>query len=453
MKKISISAIFIFVLLLGQTARATNGDQLISLGAYGEGMAGAVTAAPGDSTTAVTNPAGLTKVGARTDLNFEMFMPVRTMDFSQSGGSSSTGGSPMYLLPNASFNAPINDDNTLFFSMGFYLVAGFGVDYDVMNTTYFLNNPPTMPPTGPLFTGHVFSQYQFWKIAPAIAKKWDNLSVGAALNIDYQQLAIKEWFTNNTAMPAAYGGGAPGTFAMGIDAATPAGSLVYGFTLGALYEVSDSLSIGINYISQQNFGDIQYRLAGGDINYAPGGIGSTFYTSQNGVYSLHDFNFPQQYSIGLAYKPMEGMLIAADFKTIKFGDTMKNMTINGNYITNQGQPTQGTATSMVLPINWSDVNVWALALQYELVKSSVIRVGYNQANSPFGSGADTSANWASPAIITTHYTVGFTQDFGKQWEVNLAYVDAPKQTQNGVANETISLGGSSFTFDVTCLFR
>ena len=39
-------------------AVATNGYQLIGIGQYQMGMAGAVVAAPGDPMTAITNPAG-----------------------------------------------------------------------------------------------------------------------------------------------------------------------------------------------------------------------------------------------------------------------------------------------------------------------------------------------------------------------------------------------------------
>ncbi len=48
-------------------AHATNGYELIGIGGYQMGMAGAVVAAPGTAMTAITNPAGLAEVAPAAD--------------------------------------------------------------------------------------------------------------------------------------------------------------------------------------------------------------------------------------------------------------------------------------------------------------------------------------------------------------------------------------------------
>ncbi|MBI3582029.1 MAG: outer membrane protein transport protein [Nitrospinae bacterium] len=450
MKKMFLFGFLIVSTFFCQTAQATNGDQVIGIGSYGSGMAGAVTAAPGDSTTAITNPAGLTKVGGRTDFNFELFEPVRTVDFTATGGGTSSGGSTMYMLPDFSINTQLGDDGTWFLGGGVFLASGMGVDQDVIGTMPFLH------PMGldNQFDGQIFSQYQMWKIAPALAKKFDKLSVGAALNFDYQQLALRQTFSNATAIPAnSFGPGSPafgpGQYRIGVDLATPTGALGYGWELGLLYDVSEMLSIGATYVSQQNFGDLNYRLAAGSVNYQ---VGNTLYTNQNGVYSLSGMNFPAQYSVGAAVRPLEGLTIAADFKVINYSSTMKTLNINGAFNTNTGG-TPGTASSMPLSVGWNDVTVWAVAVQYQPWESSVVRAGYNRGTTPFGDGATTSNNWAFPAITQSHYTLGYTQYIGKNWQTTLAYVNAPTVNQTGAYGDRISLGGSSYTLGLSYLYK
>ena len=67
---------------------ATNGYQLIGVGSYQKSLAGAVTALPGSNMTAVTNPAGMLRIGHRADFSMEAFMPDRSVDFAALGGDS-----------------------------------------------------------------------------------------------------------------------------------------------------------------------------------------------------------------------------------------------------------------------------------------------------------------------------------------------------------------------------
>src|SRR3990172_9582595 len=90
-------AFFLIILssLIPTTTYATNGHQLSAIGAYQEGMGGATTAAPYDSSTAISNPAGMALIGNRTDFSFMTFFPKRSLQFA--GGEETNGGSPMYL--------------------------------------------------------------------------------------------------------------------------------------------------------------------------------------------------------------------------------------------------------------------------------------------------------------------------------------------------------------------
>jgi long-chain fatty acid transport protein len=67
-------------------AFATNGYQLVCVCRYQKSLGGAVTAKPGSAMTAITNPAGMARIGNRTDFSMEAFMPDRSADFGAFGG-------------------------------------------------------------------------------------------------------------------------------------------------------------------------------------------------------------------------------------------------------------------------------------------------------------------------------------------------------------------------------
>ncbi|MBI5178096.1 MAG: outer membrane protein transport protein [Nitrospinae bacterium] len=437
----------IALLFVAQNAWATNGHQLIAVGSYGEGMAGAVTAAPFDTTTAISNPAGLTKLGARADFHFQQLMPKRSVDWTALGGTKTEGGSDKYLIPSVGWSAPINDDETLFFGGGMFVTSGMGVDYDSVNAGFLqINSTGTVP--GPMMKGRVYSQYQFWKMAPTLAKKFsDKLSVGLALNVDYQQLSLKQWFynTDTTTYPSPY------LSSMGIDLSTPMGVMGYGFTIGALYDVNDMISIGVNYSSKQSFDKMQFRLQKGNVTYAPTGTG-TLFVSRDGTYSL-GMDFPSQYAFGVAVRPSEAWLVTLDYKKINFSETLDSLSLEGTYdTTSLTTGATSTASAMPLAFKWKDVNVYALGIQYKLGDGGWLRAGYNSGDSPIDSSNASSA-WALPAITKNHYSFGGTGNIGKHWQGHFAYQIANEETVASANGDKISLKGTSVTVGLSYLFR
>lgn len=422
---------FFLIAIIAPQAMATNGHQNMGVGAYGDGMGGAVTAAPFTTGTMVTNPAGIAKIGARTDMDFSIFQPVRTVDFKGMGGESTEGGSPIYMIPALGMSGPTSEGSDLFFGIGMFLPAGFGVDYDAISA-------------GPVFgDGRVFSQLLLFKVTPTVAKRFnDKLSVGFSLNIDYQALSLKEWFPN--AM-----GGALGQ--VGVDLGTPIGAMGYGFAVGVLYDVNDRITFGVSYTSEQSFSDMEYALHAGDVNFPIEGL---LYTSTKGQYNV-GLNFPQQYAVGAAFKATDALLITADVKIINYSSTMDQIDVKGNFNTLDTTTfASGTASSMPLKIGWSDQTVFALGIQYHLNDDTWLRIGYNHGESPI-KDEDVELNWAFPAVIEDHYTFGATRNLGENWQVNFSFVTAPENTVSGKgrgaipAGSKISLGGNATTLGVS----
>ena len=234
--KVTISTALAAAALLPLSASATNGYQLIGVGSYQKSLGGAVTANPGSAMTAITNPAGMIRIGKRADFSMEAFMPTRSTDFSAFGGDEVESDSDLYGVPAIGWTAPIGDREDLYFGGGMYGTSGLGVDYA----------ETLMMPAGASFTGNDivwdgYSNIAFWQMAPTLA--WnpsENLSLGFALNIDYQQVSFSQRM-RDTVTGALYN----------FDLSRSANAFGFGLTFGLLYDFSEDWTLGFSYKSKQ----------------------------------------------------------------------------------------------------------------------------------------------------------------------------------------------------------
>ncbi|MGD8347573.1 MAG: outer membrane protein transport protein, partial [Lysobacterales bacterium] len=267
-------------LLAAPSVQATNGYQLIGVGSYQKSLGGAVTANPGSAMTAITNPAGMIRIGKRADFSMEAFMPDRSTDFTAYGGDKVSSDSDLYGVPAIGWTAPVGNNDDLYFGGGMYGTSGLGVDYA----------ESVMMPANASFTGNEltwsgYSNIAFWQMAPTLS--WnasDSLSVGMAVNIDYQQVSFEQRITDRVT-------GARYNFDLGRSA----NAFGLGVTLGVLWDLGDHWTLGASYKSKQHFSELEYNLADGDIDLTL--VGGPEYPG--GTYTL-DLDFPQQASIGVA---------------------------------------------------------------------------------------------------------------------------------------------------------
>ncbi len=425
--KFLITAFFITAIAAPQ-AMAVNGSQLRAVGAYGEGMGGAVTAAPFDSTTMVTNPAGITEVGGRTDMYFGLFSPRREVDFTGIGGGKDTGGSPSYLLPAIGMSAPLSEGSDLYIGFGMFVLAGMGADFGPMSA-------PSAFGAGA--EARFFTQMQFWQLTPTIAKKFnEQFSAGFSLNIDYQQVDLQQQFVT-------------GAGTGGINGTNGAGAMGYGFTVGALYNMSEKLSFGVNYKSKQSMSDMKYRLLAGDLNFI-NALGNGEMNTSSGEYGI-GLDYPQQYAIGVAFRPMPALLITADYKWINFSDVFDKVDITGKFTEFTGGVASGTANKYTMDFGWNDVTVIAIGAQYQLNDDTWLRFGYNNSNAAVPSDR-AFTNAALPAVAEDSFSLGATRNFGENWQAHFSYTALTTNSVTakndpgalGAGDGTkISLGGSS----------
>ena len=227
MKKLLLVVLALFLVSsLTTIASATNGDNLIGIGAISRSMGGVGVAAPQDAISATFgNPAGMCFgpycPGAEVNFDGTLFMPNidAKITLPTPGGPFEVKGESddkVYAIPAIGLSVPIT--NELRFGLSAYGVSGLGVDYrDELDLD---------PSTTPEKEGDIFTQLQILKFSPNLAYLInDKLSVGLGIHVDYSQLDLGEGTS----------------FGYGVGA-----------QVGVIYKVIEAVSLGATYISEQS---------------------------------------------------------------------------------------------------------------------------------------------------------------------------------------------------------
>ena len=439
-KKISLS--IAICLAATSSAYATNGYQLTGIGAYQKSLAGAVTAKPGSAMSAISNPAGMARVGKRADFSLEMFMPERFVDFTALGGEKNDSSADQYGVPALGWTAPIDDGSEIYFGGGIYGTSGLGTDYPETQFSAASGLNPDV-----YFAG--YSAIQFWQMAPTVA--WnhnDQLTFGVSLNIDYQSVSFKQAFNADTDA-----NGSAETNFTSFDLSRTAQAFGYGISLGVLFDVNDDLTVGATYKSKQNFSDLEYQLSNGDISDLTGNLpisGCPSVTSAGplpdkttcpaGTYSL-ELDFPAMYSVGLAYQVNKFTNISFDVKKIEWSKTLDALNVigpNGEIIT--------------LNSNWDDQTIMAIGVEVAVNYALKLRAGYNKADAPFDESS-TDSNYILPAVTQSHFAFGADYRINKYWEVAMHASKAQEETYTSPATGAkIGLGITTFGINLGYMF-
>jgi long-chain fatty acid transport protein len=362
-------------------------------------------------------------IGSRTDFSFQGFFPKREMSF-DFGGGTTEGGSRFYLVPAIGWTAPVNTEGDLYFGGGMYGVSGMGVDYDTVSAPFAAGY------VGVGAQAHIYSQYQFWKMAPTLAWKSSTFAIGFALNLDYQALGFENYFTGP--------GGMYGQW-VGFDLSEMQGALGAGATIGVLYQPVPAFAVGLSYSSRQYFTDFKWRLSAGDVIWD--GL-----MSKDGTYTMN-LDFPQQAAVGFAVRPFRTVLLTADAKWINYSDTYDVVKLKGDF-TVVG-PTTGP--DVLLNFGWRDIWVYATAVQIDVTPNLSLRAGYNYSTSPI-EREDVENNLAFPAIVKRQASGGFTYRLGRNWELTMAYMKALKEELIGVSGTKISLEEDAGDIEISYRF-
>jgi long-chain fatty acid transport protein len=134
-----------------------------------------------------------------------------------------------------------------------------------------------------------------------------------------------------------------------------------------------------------------------------------------------DFDIPENYNIGVAFKATPAVTVALDFQRINYSDvnSIGNPSANLFNITGSGMLGNDGGAGF----GWKDVNVFKLGVAYQYDKNTTLRAGWNHGDNPIRA-SDVTFNILAPGVIKDNLTLGFSRvtETGGEWTV--AYMHA-----------------------------
>ena len=386
------AAVLPLVFLPG-VALATAGYFSLGYGVKSSGMGGVGIALPQDGLAAATNPAGTAFVGDRVDLGLTWFMPNRGAEIS---GNQQPPGFPNL---DGSYNG--NETRNFFIPEIGYVkqfspqlsggVAVYG--NGGLNTDYGSNPFAAFGGTGN--AGVDLSQLF---ISPSLAYKiTPDHSIGIAVNIAYQRFKAE-------GLPPAF---ANPMFSESWTNMTDNGydsAWGWGGRIGYTGKITPELTIGATYATKTYMGK---------------------FDKYQGLFAEQgDFDIPANFGVGVAWKAMPELTLAADYMRIQYSGVKSIANPIDNLFTgNQFGSNNGPG------FGWEDVNVYKLGAAYEM-GDWTLRGGYAYASQPIPE-SQTFLNILAPGVVQHHLTLGATWATSKTGELSFNYVHAFEKTVNG----------------------
>ena len=412
-------AVSVALALSATSVFATNGDNLIGLGAKSRAMGGVGVATKFGAESGLANPALIS--GNEVSFGGTYFAP--SVDFKNSASAMGPDGAyhpadqsdyessaaDKSVIPEVAISMEVNKNFT--WGVGMYGVAGMGVDYrDDTAVLGSLNKANATPQNPSGFTpstdgkdyfgtmngtNNMLTNLQLMRFAVPLAYNVSGFSIGIAPILQYGSLSM------------AYNAGQYYSDAMGNNHNTMTGrgvsqDLGFGYQFGLGYEIT-GLTLGLSYTSAI------------DMTYDNQISEATKQFGLNQGKGLDDnLEQPSEFAIGASYQ-ISGNTIALDYKKIAWG-----------------------SAKGYKDFKWEDQNVIALGYEYA-AKGWALRAGYNYASNPIKEQTAASMqtdydgavinyfNMAGfPATVESHYTVGGTYNFSDAVGLDLAFVYAPK---------------------------
>lgn len=386
-------------------ATATNGYFQHGYGLKAKGMAGVGTATAADTFGGANNPAGMVWVGNRVDFGVDLFSPRREASrfgsdptFIRVDGTADSD-SIYFLVPEFGYNRMLNPN----LSLGVTVYANGG-----MNTNYPGGQIPAASacagfnPTGPYNllcgNGRLGVDLMQLVIAPTLAYKLTpNHSIGVSPLIGIQRFKVD----GLQAFDNPFFSNSPGNVTnRGHEWAHG-----FGVRVGWFGKLSDSVNVGAAYSTK---------------------IYMTEFDKYKGLFAEDgDFDMPENYNVGIAFKVSPKLTIAADYQRINYSEvkSVGNSQVNlgpcffgGNRASCLGGPSGAG-------FGWNDVNVFKIGFEYQYNQRWTLRAGYDHTDNPI-KGSDIDFNILAPGVVQDHVTFGFTYKTSTNGELTFAYMHA-----------------------------
>ncbi len=378
-------------------AMATNGMFMEGYGPIATGMGGASMAYDNGTAGMANNPATLGMMASGTS-RLDIAVGGLHPDISSNcnapapcGGMKAASGGDAYYMPAVGY---VRKDGALAYGVGVFAQGGMGTEYAAstwMAGGMNLHNR-TEVGVGNLIVPIAYDVSPELTVAGSLDFVWGSMDMQALMPTGPASAMYLDFSNSNDFSGKAHATG-------------------WAAKLGATYKVNKQLTLGATYHSETNMGDLE-----GSANLT--GFGMPF-GATSGKIKVVDFQFPETYGVGLAYKANDKLMFAADYKRINWSKTMKTVLLQ--------YTSAGVGGTMDIPFaqNWDDQDVFQLGVAFKATDALTLRAGVNISDNPI---PDNTVNPLFPATIKDHYTLGAGYAFNKVSDVNFSYVYAPKVT-------------------------
>jgi long-chain fatty acid transport protein len=139
-----------------------------------------------------------------------------------------------------------------------------------------------------------------------------------------------------------------------------------------------------------------------------------------------DFDIPETYGVGIAFKASPKLTLAGDIQRINYGD-VKSVGNSADCIFTSGCM---LGTSNGPGFGWRNTTVYKLGASYEWSKDLTLRGGYVTLRQPIPS-SQTMFNILAPGVVENHLTLGATWAIDASKEITVSYMHAFTKKVNG----------------------
>ncbi|MEG3639716.1 OmpP1/FadL family transporter [Magnetococcus sp. PR-3] len=417
------------------SAHATNGMNLEGYGARAHAMGGAASGYDSGNSAIMNNPATLSlwEGKQRVGVGLRMLGPDVDAESTASSAAFAKSDGDAYFMPSFSYMR-----NSGKFTYGFGVIAqgGMGTEYAAGNTL-FAQGRNTAAALVDLSGLEQRSELSVGRaVLPLSYRVNEKLNVAASVDFVWMGLDLKMDLDGANFAAMATAGTASGALATNAFAAS-GGDIDYGrfdfsdgndftgeakgygagFKLGATYQLTNAVTLGLSYHSKTAMEDLSTEGATVYLFEDGGAINQTI----PGTITVKDFEWPQKATLGAAYQFNKKLMLVGDVSWIDWSNTMKDFKME--FVANSTNATYaGQAMNVTLEQNWKDQYVLSLGAEYALTDQWRIRGGANIGNNPV---PNDYLSILFPATVTNHITGGFGYTFANGGQINAAVAYAP----------------------------
>ncbi|MFC1589227.1 OmpP1/FadL family transporter [Pseudomonadota bacterium] len=413
-------------ILVPANSYATNGYFLIGFGAKSRALGGTGVAYNMDGMAAAFNPATMIDSGDSFDLGAEFFRPEVAIQHSSSqfGETDERSNHDKFIIPSMGGVYKWNDKITVGAAM---IGAGMKTEFNQTPNNSACTAGATCPPTvfnilGQLAATEAGVELYQVQMLPSIAYKINKShSVGATLVVAGQYFRAEG--LEDFGRAGFTSGGEKTTLAEAQDGLTGVGfshSFGMGYRLGWLGKFLDGdLTLGFNYSDRVDMN----KFARYDQLFAEQG----------------DFDIPENYTIGAAYKFTPNVTGVFDIQRINYSDIASIGNPGPNaYDVNDVNPLcpgvdpneclLGGAKGM--GFGWTNMTIFKLGVDWQYSEKMALRAGWNYGKAPIPED-QVLFNLLAPASVEHHMTLGIEYKFNEDYWLSVNYMHAFLNTISG----------------------